>query len=174
MGGENVQIEKSNNNSSSSSSSSPSASGPPPTCFSHFWSSALRAKTLTAPSVRTNDGEGLLRRLGLFELVLIGVGASVGAGIFVVTGTVARDAGPGPLFACSIRWLSRIYLVHFSLSIIEFNSLSSIIRAIIPCTLKFKIVLHGTKIVSTDMAPIINCQLPGVQVVVETIEWMQL
>ncbi|KAH9733371.1 Cationic amino acid transporter 9 [Citrus sinensis] len=93
MGGENVQIEKSNNN--SSSSSSPSASGPPPTCFSHFWSSALRAKTLTAPSVRTNDGEGLLRRLGLFELVLIGVGASVGAGIFVVTGTVARDAGPG-------------------------------------------------------------------------------
>ncbi|KAK9202566.1 hypothetical protein WN944_017777 [Citrus x changshan-huyou] len=95
MGGENVQIEKSNNNSSSSSSSSPSASGPPPTCFSHFWSSALRAKILTAPSVRTNDGEGLLRRLGLFELVLIGVGASVGAGIFVVTGTVARDAGPG-------------------------------------------------------------------------------
>lgn len=93
MGGENVQTEKSNNN--SSSSSSPSASDPPPTCFSHFWSSALRAKTLTAPSVRTNDGEGLLRRLGLFELVLIGVGASLGAGIFVVTGTVARDAGPG-------------------------------------------------------------------------------
>lgn len=58
----------------------------------------------------------------------------------------------------------------FQISIIEFNSLSSIIRAIIPCTLKFKIILHGTKIVSTDMAPIINCQLPGVQAVVETIE----
>lgn len=92
MGGENVQIKKSSND---SSSPSPSASYPPSTCFSHFWSSALRAKTLTSPSVRTNSGEGLLRRLGLFELVLIGVGASIGAGIFVVTGTVARDAGPG-------------------------------------------------------------------------------
>ncbi|CAK9146193.1 unnamed protein product [Ilex paraguariensis] len=66
--------------------------------FSHFWSSALRAKTLTPyseTSVRTNDGEGLVRRLSLFDLVLIGIGASIGAGIFVVTGTVARDAGPG-------------------------------------------------------------------------------
>jgi APA family basic amino acid/polyamine antiporter len=27
--------------------------------------------------------------------VLLGIGASIGAGIFVVTGTVARDAGPG-------------------------------------------------------------------------------
>ncbi|CAK9147821.1 unnamed protein product [Ilex paraguariensis] len=66
--------------------------------FSHFWSSALRAKTLTTyseTSDRTNDGEGLVRRLGLFDLILIGIGASVGAGIFVVTGAVARDAGPG-------------------------------------------------------------------------------
>jgi APA family basic amino acid/polyamine antiporter len=31
----------------------------------------------------------------LFDLILLGVGASIGAGIFVVTGTVARDAGPG-------------------------------------------------------------------------------
>ncbi|KAK3011733.1 hypothetical protein RJ639_012643 [Escallonia herrerae] len=67
-------------------------------CISHFWSSALRAKTLAPPSetaVRTNSGEGLVRRLGLFDLVLIGIGASIGAGIFVVTGTVAHDAGPG-------------------------------------------------------------------------------
>jgi len=45
--------------------------------------------------VRTSPRDGLARRLGLFELVLIGVGASIGAGIFAVTGTVARDAGPG-------------------------------------------------------------------------------
>lgn len=86
MAGE-VPIEKGGGNSSSMSSSS--------TCLSNFWSSALRAKTLNSPSVRTNYGDGLLRRLGLFDLVLIGVGASVGAGIFVVTGTVAHDAGPG-------------------------------------------------------------------------------
>lgn len=36
-----------------------------------------------------------MRRLGVFDLILIGIGASIGAGIFVVTGTVARDAGPG-------------------------------------------------------------------------------
>ncbi|KAF6149919.1 hypothetical protein GIB67_008640, partial [Kingdonia uniflora] len=66
--------------------------------FSNLCSSALRAKTLTSPSetlTRNGPGEGLVRRLGLFDLILIGIGASIGAGIFVVTGTVARDAGPG-------------------------------------------------------------------------------
>ncbi|XP_047342034.1 cationic amino acid transporter 9, chloroplastic-like [Impatiens glandulifera] len=65
---------------------------------SHFWSSALRAKPLpphSEISVQTVSGDGLVRRLGLFELLLIGIGASIGAGIFVVTGTVARDVGPG-------------------------------------------------------------------------------
>ncbi|KAJ9565445.1 hypothetical protein OSB04_001411 [Centaurea solstitialis] len=74
--------------SSSSSSSS---------FFSHFCSSALRAKPLGKSSdiVRPSSGEGLVRRLGPFDLILLGIGASIGAGIFVVTGTVARDAGPG-------------------------------------------------------------------------------
>lgn len=71
-------------------SSSASASS----CFSHFCSSALRAKTLKPVSSPTS-GDGLVRRLGVFDLLLLGVGASIGAGIFVVTGTVARDAGPG-------------------------------------------------------------------------------
>ncbi|KAK4798779.1 hypothetical protein SAY86_031105 [Trapa natans] len=74
---------------SSSSSSS---------CSSHFWSSALRAKSLPPPSdssaTRTRSVDGLVRRLSLFDLLLLGVGASIGAGIFVVTGTVAHDAGP--------------------------------------------------------------------------------
>ncbi|KAF8380562.1 hypothetical protein HHK36_028050 [Tetracentron sinense] len=66
--------------------------------LSIFWSSALRTKTLASSSLHTNirtSTEGLVRRLGLFDLILIGVGASIGAGIFVVTGTVARDTGPG-------------------------------------------------------------------------------
>ncbi|KAJ4950122.1 hypothetical protein NE237_026954 [Protea cynaroides] len=67
--------------------------------FGNFWSSALRSKPLTGSSsdthVRTTSGEALVRRLGLFDLILLGIGASIGAGIFVVTGTVARDAGPG-------------------------------------------------------------------------------
>ncbi|XP_021834652.1 cationic amino acid transporter 9, chloroplastic [Prunus avium] len=67
-------------------------------CWSHFWSSALRSKPLGSPlevAVRTNSGDGLVRRLGMFDLILLGVGASIGAGIFVVTGTVAHDVGPG-------------------------------------------------------------------------------
>ncbi|KAE8038592.1 hypothetical protein FH972_011086 [Carpinus fangiana] len=65
---------------------------------SRFWSSASRTKPLLSPSetgVRRSSGEELVRRLGLLDLILIGVGASIGAGIFVVTGTVARDTGPG-------------------------------------------------------------------------------
>ena len=36
----------------------------------------------------------LQRRLGVFDLTLVGVGASIGAGIFVLTGISARKAGP--------------------------------------------------------------------------------
>ncbi|KAK6918644.1 Amino acid/polyamine transporter I [Dillenia turbinata] len=82
-------VEEKQNQSSSSSSTS---------ALSNFWSSALRAKPLSSPSetqVRSLSGEALIRRLTLFDLILLGVGASIGAGIFVVTGTVARDAGPG-------------------------------------------------------------------------------
>ncbi|CAH9117999.1 unnamed protein product [Cuscuta europaea] len=66
--------------------------------FDHFFSSARRSKPLATPSqavAREISGEGLVRRLSLFDLILIGIGASIGAGIFVVTGTVAHDAGPG-------------------------------------------------------------------------------
>lgn len=77
--------------------------------FDHFWSSARRSKPLARPSElagRTFTGEGLSRRLSLFDLILIGIGASIGAGIFVVTGTVARDAGPGVTLSFIIAGLS--------------------------------------------------------------------
>lgn len=66
-----------------------------PSCYSRFWSSALRSKPLVLQSGNSDAEGGLVRRLSLFDLVLIGIGASIGAGIFVVTGTVAHDAGPG-------------------------------------------------------------------------------
>jgi amino acid permease len=67
-------------------------------CCSRFWSSALRSKRLVSPAekaARDSSARGLSRRLGVFDLILLGIGASIGAGIFVVTGTVARDTGPG-------------------------------------------------------------------------------
>lgn len=68
--------------------------------LTQFGKAARRAKTYNISYRRTDhiliEGEGgLVRRLGLFDLILLGIGASIGAGIFVVTGTVAADAGPG-------------------------------------------------------------------------------
>ncbi|CAN6486836.1 unnamed protein product [Victoria cruziana] len=67
-----------------------------------FWSSACRVKPVriatthpAAPPLPEGGGEGLVRQLGAIDLILLGIGASIGAGIFVITGTVARDAGPG-------------------------------------------------------------------------------
>lgn len=90
---------------SPSSSSSSSSSW-----FSHFCSSALRTKPINSPLdtilVSRNSTDALVRRLGLLDLILLGVGASIGAGIFVVTGTVARDAGPGVTLSFILAGLS--------------------------------------------------------------------
>ncbi|KAL9225046.1 hypothetical protein vseg_001016 [Gypsophila vaccaria] len=81
---------------SSGRKSSSIESSTPQSWGSHFWASARRSKPLEPGSAGglRSSGDGLVRRLGLFELILIGIGASIGAGIFVVTGTLARDAGP--------------------------------------------------------------------------------
>ncbi|URD86759.1 Amino acid permease [Musa troglodytarum] len=74
----------------------PSSSSGGRSFFGGFWSAALRRKAIgIATDSVAGHGGGLVRHLGLFELILLGIGASIGAGIFVVTGTVARDAGPG-------------------------------------------------------------------------------
>ncbi|KAG8653721.1 hypothetical protein MANES_05G053300v8 [Manihot esculenta] len=89
-----------------------SISKAPPSWFSQCWSSARRTKTLNFPFdtiLAANPSDGLVRRLGLFDLILIGVGASVGAGIFVVTGTVARDAGPGVTISFILAGVSCIF-----------------------------------------------------------------
>eukprot|EP01040_Poterioochromonas_malhamensis_P017048 gene17048-19505_t len=58
-----------------------------------------------ATSEKSSDGDGdgdgdgdahLTKTYGLFDLLCVGVGATVGSGVFVLTGLVARDiAGPG-------------------------------------------------------------------------------
>ncbi|XP_021314409.1 cationic amino acid transporter 9, chloroplastic-like [Sorghum bicolor] len=79
-------MEEANDHRSSSTAGRPFLSG--------FCAAALRRKPLGAHGSAAATGEGLVRQLGAVELVLLGIGASIGAGIFVVTGTVARDAGP--------------------------------------------------------------------------------
>ncbi|VFQ75798.1 unnamed protein product [Cuscuta campestris] len=79
----------------------------PPSCFSRFCTAARRSKDLAPPSADSlRTGDGLVRRLNLFDLLLIGIGASIGAGIFVVTGTVAHEAGPGVTISFVIAGIS--------------------------------------------------------------------
>jgi len=78
--------------------SPPPSSSSSSSCWSRFLSSALRSKRVVTPAekaARDNSKRGLTRRLGPFDLILLGIGASIGAGVFVVTGTVARTSGPG-------------------------------------------------------------------------------
>jgi amino acid transporter len=45
------------------------------------------------------------RSLGLFDATMIGIGAMIGAGIFVLTGIAAGEAGPAALLAFALNGL---------------------------------------------------------------------
>ncbi|MEJ2169221.1 MAG: hypothetical protein P8X90_27240, partial [Desulfobacterales bacterium] len=45
------------------------------------------------------------RNLGLFDATMIGIGAMIGAGIFVLTGIAAGEAGPGALLSFALNGL---------------------------------------------------------------------
>lgn len=48
----------------------------------------------------TGGGRGMKRTLGAFELVMMGVGVTIGSGLFVITGVAAAEyAGPGLIFS---------------------------------------------------------------------------
>lgn len=45
------------------------------------------------------------RSLGLFDATMIGIGAMIGAGIFVLTGIAAGEAGPAALLSFAFNGL---------------------------------------------------------------------
>jgi amino acid transporter/nucleotide-binding universal stress UspA family protein len=51
----------------------------------------------------------LTRDLSLFDITMIGVGAMIGAGIFVLTGSAAHHAGPALLLAFSLNGLVALF-----------------------------------------------------------------
>lgn len=60
-----------------------------------LYTSALKVKRIVARA----ENERLVRTLGKWDLTLLGVGASIGAGIFVLTGIAAKMAGPAVCFS---------------------------------------------------------------------------
>lgn len=56
--------------------------------------SLFRTKSIDAMIATSQKDRGLQKVLGPFDLVLMGIGAIVGTGIFVITGTGALTAGP--------------------------------------------------------------------------------
>ncbi|MEA2999990.1 MAG: basic amino acid/polyamine antiporter, family [Sphingomonadales bacterium] len=57
-----------------------------------------RVKPLDA-ILATAEKKGLKRSLGAFQLTLLGIGAVIGTGIFVLTATAAQKAGPGMMIS---------------------------------------------------------------------------
>jgi len=57
-----------------------------------------RVKPLDA-ILATAEKKGLHRSLGAFQLTMLGIGAVIGTGIFVLTATAAQKAGPGMLIS---------------------------------------------------------------------------
>src|SRR6476469_2889278 len=53
-----------------------------------------RIKSLDA-ILATAEKKSLKRSLGAFQLTMLGIGAVIGTGIFVLTATAAQKAGPG-------------------------------------------------------------------------------
>jgi APA family basic amino acid/polyamine antiporter len=70
-----------------------------------------RIKSLDA-ILATAEKKGLHRSLGAFQLTLLGIGAVIGTGIFVLTSEAAQKAGPGMMvsfviagFVCAVAAL---------------------------------------------------------------------
>ncbi|MGH8028540.1 MAG: amino acid permease [Arenimonas sp.] len=47
----------------------------------------------------TAEKKGLVRQLGWFDLMMLGIGAIIGTGIFVLTAVAANKAGPGMMYS---------------------------------------------------------------------------
>ena len=59
-------------------------------------------------SYRSADEIKLRRSFGLFSAVMLGIGAIIGAGIFVLSGIAAGEAGPAFLLALALNGIAAL------------------------------------------------------------------
>jgi basic amino acid/polyamine antiporter, APA family len=65
--------------------------------------SPLARKSIADMLADSQSSEGGLRRvLGWLDLLAIGIGAIIGAGIFVLVGVAAREAGPAVILSFAL------------------------------------------------------------------------
>ena len=55
-----------------------------------------------------NENNSLKRNLGLFSITMLGIGATIGAGVFVLTGHAAGEAGPAVILAFALNGILAI------------------------------------------------------------------
>ncbi|MBA4601122.1 amino acid permease [Thermoactinomyces mirandus] len=85
--------------------------------------SLFRKKDLSAAVAETREKGQLKRALGPFDLTMLGIGAVIGTGIFVLTGTGALKAGP----ALSVSFVIAAIACAFSaLAYAEFASMAPV------------------------------------------------
>jgi amino acid transporter len=91
------------------------------------------------------------RSLGLFELVSLGVGGTIGSGIFVVPGVAAKLSGPWSLLAWLIVALSAscvlLSLAYVSFRFTSSNSFYSLFSSVFGK--KFAVILIGLYLISS-------------------------
>ncbi|MDM5301038.1 branched-chain amino acid transporter BcaP [Bacillus subtilis] len=81
--------------------------------------SVFRKKSIQDLLAATRGEKSLKRELGAFDLTLLGIGAIIGTGIFVLTGTGAVTAGPGLTISFVVAALACLFA---ALSYAEFAS----------------------------------------------------
>jgi APA family basic amino acid/polyamine antiporter len=70
----------------------------------------FRRKSIASLQAEAQDESGLRRALGAGNLVMLGIGAIIGTGIFVLTGTVAaNNAGPAVVLSFGLAGMAAIF-----------------------------------------------------------------